>query len=152
MLHTFVRYVSTAIDGSLSRRPAHRRASAADGVSPHESGGADTQGVRVQVWKDAWAAGARARWTGVAFDRNPHELKAPSAAAWSAGWRWAEHQPDRRRAEVVRFAHPYRRSTDTPTRVIRSARAGAVGLSVLTLAGWLWQIRRKRKSGAPGTH
>jgi hypothetical protein len=91
-------------------------------------------------------AGAQARWSGAAFVKNPHEPRSSAAAAWGAGWRWAEQQPDRRRPEVVRFAHPYRRSTDTPTRVIRSARAGAVGLSVLTLAGWLWQIRRKRNS------
>jgi hypothetical protein len=28
--------------------------------------------------------------------------------------------------------------------MVRSAQAGAVGLSVLTIAGWLWQIRRQK--------
>jgi hypothetical protein len=141
MLHTLVRYVSNAVDASLKRWPANRGGSTIEGASSRT----DSQGHRVQTWKEAWAGGARARWSGTGFIHNPHEPRSPSAAAWAAGWRWAEQQPDRRRSDVVRLAHPYRRSTDTPARVIRTARAGAVGLSVLTLAGWLWQMRRKRR-------
>ena len=47
---------------------------------------------------------------------------------------------------VVRFAHPLRRNTDTTARLARTAQAGAVGLSVVTLVGWMWQMRRRRVS------
>jgi hypothetical protein len=143
MLHTIVRHLSNALDVSLGRR--HGADSPPANRTNARPGSADAH-VQVQAWKEAWVAGAQARWSGAPFVKNPHQPRSSAAAAWGAGWRWAEQQPDRRRPEVVRFAHPYRRSTDTPSRVIRSARAGAVGLSVLTLAGWLWQIRRNRNS------
>jgi hypothetical protein len=44
----------------------------------------------------------------------------------------------------VRFAHPHRRRADRSSRLVRSAQAGAVGLSMVSIAVWLWQIRRQR--------
>jgi hypothetical protein len=82
---------------------------------------------------------------------NPHEPGSSRAAAWRAGWHWAEDQPDRRHPDLVRFAHPHRRRADRSSRLVRSAQAGAVGLSMLTIAAWLWQIRRhKPRSGDDG--
>lgn len=99
----------------------------------------------VREWKQAWNKGAQARWSGKPFT-NPHPAGSPRAAAWTAGWQWAERQPDRRQPTVVRFAHPLRRNTDTTARLARTAQAGAVGLSVVTLVGWMWQMRRRRVS------
>jgi hypothetical protein len=96
----------------------------------------------VKDWKSAWTAGAEARWTGTR-SANPHEPGSARAQAWAAGWRWAERQPDRRRSTVLRFAHPRRRSTDRGLGLVRSAQAGAIGLSILAVIGW---ILRKRRS------
>lgn len=92
----------------------------------------------VRQWKDSWAHGARARWSG-AESRSPHAPGSRRAAAWEAGWRWADRQPDRRRGQTS-LAHPHRRRTDTIPRLVRGARAGALGLSMLTLVGGLWRI------------
>jgi hypothetical protein len=100
--------------------------------------------AHVREWKEAWVKGAEARWAGTSFHANRYPSRSARAAAWSAGWRWADRQPDRRHAPVARFAHPLRRRTDTTSRLMRSAQAGAVGLSMLTVLGWLWQMRRRR--------
>ena len=98
----------------------------------------------VREWKQSWVKGAQSRWSGVSVSANPYPSGSFRAAAWMAGWRWADQQPDRRQPNVVRFAHPERRVTDTRSRLMRGAQAGAVGLSVMTLIGWLWQMRRRR--------
>ena len=103
-------------------------------------------GIQLQEWKEAWTAGAQARWSGSKDVRNPHGAGSKRAAAWDAGRRWAELHPDRRRNTAVRFAHPHRRSTDYSSRLISRATAGAAGLSALTLAGWLWQMRRRGRA------
>jgi hypothetical protein len=106
----------------------------------HRKTGGDAQ---VRAWKDAWVTGADARWRDTAFIRNPHPIGSSAAAAWSAGWRWAELQPDRRQQSHARLAHPYRRRTDTTSRLVRGAQAGAVGVSIVTLVAWMWQRRRQ---------
>lgn len=100
-------------------------------------------------WKRVWASGANARWAGVPESRNPHEAGSAFASAWKAGWLWGDRQPDRREPSVVRFAVPLRRATDSVSPLRRSARAGAVGLSVIAVAGWLWQTRRRSRGSTP---
>ena len=104
--------------------------------------------ARVREWKRTWVSGAESRWAGRSLLANPHKPGSSRATAWRAGWHWADGQPDRRRPGQVRFAHPHRRSTDASSRLVRRAQAGAVGVSMLTIAGWLWHIRRQR----PRTH
>jgi hypothetical protein len=99
--------------------------------------------VQLRQWKESWITGAQAKWAGTSAVRNPHQAGSRRAAAWEAGWRWAEQHPDRRHNSVARFAHPHRRSTDNSGHLVRRATAGAAGLSALTLAGWLWQMRRR---------
>jgi hypothetical protein len=99
----------------------------------------------VTQWKQSWASGAEARWGGASPGDNPHRSDSAFATAWGAGWRWADQQPDRRTSTVVRFAVPQRRASDRVSPLRRSARAGAVGLSMLAVAGWLWQTQRRAK-------
>jgi hypothetical protein len=111
----------------------------------HRSGDrAGPDDAQVREWKAAWLTGAESCWAGRSLLANPHKPPSHRAAAWRAGWHWAELQPDRRQPAMVRFAHPYRRRTDRPSRLVRSAQAGAVGLSVLTIAGWVWHMQRQR--------
>lgn len=98
---------------------------------------------RVRTWKRAWITGAEARWSGASPTRNPHRAGSAPAAAWRAGWHWADQQPDRRDPSHVRFAHPRRRATDHASVFAWSMRAGVVGLSVLAFVGCLWQSRRR---------
>ena len=97
----------------------------------------------VRRWKQSWTRGAQARWRGAVSGDNPHRAGSAAARAWEAGWAWAEQQPDRRTPSIVRFAVPHRRADDRLWTLRRSARAGAVGLSVFAVAGWLWQARRR---------
>lgn len=105
--------------------------------------------AQVREWKGSWVKGAESRWSGTSLLANPHKAGSSRAAAWRAGWHWADRQPDRRQPDVVRFAHAHRRRTDRSSHLVRRAQAGAVGLSVLTIAGWLWQIRRQRMRRGP---
>ena len=104
--------------------------------------------VHVQQWKGAWVSGAESRWGGASVLANPHNAGSTRAAAWRAGWHWADRQPDRRQPDNVRFAHGHRRRTDRSSHLVRRTQAGAVGLSMLTIAGWLWRIRRQRRAVA----
>jgi hypothetical protein len=105
--------------------------------------------VHVQQWKGTWVTGAESRWAGSSVLANPHKAGSTQAAAWRAGWHWADRQPDRRQPNNVRFAHGHRRRADRATSpLVRRTQAGAVGLSMLTIAGWLWQIRRQRRAVA----
>jgi hypothetical protein len=116
---------------------------------PHRATAEHTQpdDAQVRVWKRTWVTGAESQWAGTSLKANPHKSDSQRAAAWRAGWHWAESQPDRREPDQVRFAHGHRRSTDRSALLVRRAQAGAVGLSILTVAGWLWQIRRQRTRG-----
>jgi hypothetical protein len=93
-------------------------------------------------WKRSWTAGAEARWQNTPQIKNPHPAGSKMANAWRAGWGWADQQPDRR-TPTVRFAVPQRRAGDRASTLRRSARAGAVGLSAIAVAGWLWRNRRR---------
>jgi len=104
--------------------------------------------VQIQQWKGAWVTGAESRWSGASVVANPHKAGSTRAAAWRAGWHWADRQPDRRQPNNVRFAHGHRRRADRSSPLVRRTQAGAVGLSILTIAGWLWQIRRQRRAAA----
>ena len=126
---------------------------AAAGAVVHTAGTSrpEPPDVHVQQWKAAWVSGAESRWTGASALANPHQAGTTRAAAWRAGWHWADLQPDRRQPDNVRFAHAHRRRTNRasplrPSPLVRRAQAGAVGLSMLTIAGWLWQIRRQRRA------
>ena len=100
---------------------------------------------RIHDWQENWRRGAEARWSGQFSAVNPHPAGSDRAAAWMAGWDWAERRPNRRETTQSRLAHPHRRSTDTlPQLVVRHARAGAIGISAVTLLGSLWAIRRRR--------
>ena len=105
---------------------------------------------QVQMWKASWVAGAHARWAGRPSHANPYEARSARSDAWTAGWRWAEGQPDRRSATRVRLAHPRRRTTDKGLSQMRTLQAGAIGISGLMLARWLWQTRNDKQS-ARGT-
>jgi hypothetical protein len=102
---------------------------------------------RIREWQRQWRRGADARWSGLAADTNPNPPGSDRSAAWSAGWSWAEHHPDRRLTSQSRLAHPHRRVTDTFPRLMRHARTGAIGVSALTVFGGLWAIRRHRSRG-----
>ena len=119
---------------SPPHRPLHR--------APAEH--AQPDDAQVRLWKRTWVSGAESQWAGISLLANPYKDDSSRAAAWRAGWHWAESQPDRRQPDQVRFAHSHRRSNDRSSRLVRRAQAGAVGLSMLTVAGWLWQIRRQR--------
>jgi hypothetical protein len=144
------RPVAGAIPGRTS--DASGSGEPATGVKPvpqKQSGDrARPDDAQVREWKRTWVTGAESRWAGTSLLLNPYEPGSFRAAAWRAGWHWAEDQPDRRHPDVVRFAHAHRRRTDRSSRLVRSAQAGAVGLSMLTIAAWVWQIRRhKPRSG-----
>jgi hypothetical protein len=80
----------------------------------------------VTMWKTAWVEGATAAWTPNSSATNPYAGGAQQAA-WSAGWEWAQRNPDRRHTDPSRLAHPHRRATDSPIPVYVK---GAVGLGV----------------------
>jgi hypothetical protein len=98
----------------------------------------------VRAWKSAWVGGAEGRWAAKPIVANPHAAGSPQSAAWRAGWHWADRPPARRDPNAVRFAHQYRRTADLSLLRGRRTQAAAVGLSALTIAGWLWHIRRQR--------
>jgi hypothetical protein len=104
--------------------------------------GADADSF-VDAWKKAWIAGAHARWS--TGGKNPYP-EDPARAAWNAGHLWAADNPDRRRKDHMRLAHPLRRSTDTLPRVVRAVEIGALGFGVLAAARWAWR-RRQRRNG-----
>ena len=103
-----------------------------------------TPDKRIRDWKAKWRQGAENGWAGAPSAANPFPSGSPHHAAWAAGWNWAQKHPDRRRQVLSRLAHPHRRTNDTVARLVRGAKASAVGLSALTLMGALWDIRRRR--------
>ena len=103
----------------------------------------------VETWKKAWLAGAEARWSNASAS-NPYAAD-PSRAAWNAGHLWATDNPDRRREDSMRRAHPLRRSMDTYPRLVRAAEIGAIGIGVVTAARWAWRQLRRRGTQATGS-
>jgi hypothetical protein len=98
----------------------------------------------VETWKKAWIAGAQARWRNAPV-ANPFPAD-PSRAAWNAGHTWAGDNPDRRRNNHARLAHPLRRSTDPSLRIMRTIEMGALGLGAVAAARWLWRRRRHQSN------
>lgn len=66
-------------------------------------------------------------------------------AAWDAGWKWAEQNPDRRSNRAPRFAHPRRRAMDS-TLTASLKRAAAVGATGVTLYAISKALRRWSRS------
>src|SRR5215210_7964692 len=58
--------------------------------------------AQVREWKGTWVKGAEGRWAGTSLLANPYRQGSLRAAAWRAGWHWADRQPDRRQAHPVR--------------------------------------------------
>ncbi|MEN3337781.1 MAG: hypothetical protein V7647_1457 [Acidobacteriota bacterium] len=137
---------ATPVAGTESSEPAASTISAPPAVAVAPTNRIQPDDEHVQQWKGSWVRGAESRWAGTSVLANPHKSGSSRAAAWRAGWHWADRQPDRRQAGNVRFAHAHRRRTDRSSPLVRRAQAGAVGLSMLTIAGWLWQIRRQRRA------
>lgn len=133
-----------SLQGSTGTEPAASAGPAQPGTTTEVVHPSDAQ---VREWKGSWVGGAESRWSGTSLLANPHKAGSSRAAAWRAGWHWADRQPDRRESTSVRFAHAHRRRTDRSSLLVRRTQAGAVGLSVLTIAGWLWQIRRQKARG-----
>jgi hypothetical protein len=141
------RLINIRGNGSASEKAELGESASTTPVVPStRSARSEAPDVHVQQWKGAWVTGAESRWAGASVLANPHNPGSTRAAAWRAGWHWADRQPDRRHPDNVRFAHGHRRRTDRSSPLVRRTQAGAVGLSMLTIAGWLWQIRRQRRA------
>jgi hypothetical protein len=94
----------------------------------------------VDVWKKSWLAGADACWRNQS-STNPN-AQDPERAAWQAGWSWAQANPDRRKKQAQRLAHPGRRATDPTRPVARAVKIGAWGIGGIgLLAASRWALR-----------
>jgi hypothetical protein len=95
------------------------------------------QDAFVQLWKESWVEGCETAWAGRP-QSTPLRLSGPQRAAWTAGWTWAQTQPNRRQSSSSGgWGHRGRRSADVP-RLMRAARGGAAGLVVFAAAKWLF--------------
>ena len=92
------------------------------------------QDAFVLLWKEAWVQGCETAWAGRP-SYVPSGLSEPQRAAWSAGWTWAQTQPNRRRAASRMWPRNGRRSADA--RLVRAAKGGAAGLVVFAATRWL---------------
>jgi hypothetical protein len=113
----------------------------------HDTTVADAD-AHVSRWKDAWLEGATASWSADAVTPilpNPHSAGLEHAA-WEAGCKWARENPDRRRSEALRLAHPHRRASDAKL-TISLKRAAALGATGVALYAASRALRRWR-----GTH
>jgi hypothetical protein len=104
----------------------------------------DDDDRRIREWRSNWQLGAQARWAGKGVNNNPSRPGSKAFAAWSAGWTWAGHHPDRRGSGQSGLAHPYRRSSDTLMRLVRQPGGSAIGLSAITVIGGIIAMRRRR--------
>ena len=94
---------------------------------------AENPDLLVALWKAAWSKGAAAGWNALKLDANPYG-SGRERLAWDAGWRWSQHNPDRRNDGTQRMAHRYRRADDSTPHLTRTLRLGAVGVSVFLLS------------------
>ena len=106
----------------------------------------DTDAI-VAAWKNAWMEGAEARWHAKPVTANPHATDR-EFAAWEAGWRWADQNPDRRNHDTSRLAHPHRRVNDSTKPLTRALQVGAAGVTVFWLSRTLqrWARGPRRES------
>ena len=101
----------------------------------------------VAMWKAAWLKGTNAAWSPRRPARNPYKDEM-ERAAWDAGWKWADQNPDRRTNRAPRFAHPRRRATDL-TLAASFRRAAAVGATGVTLYAISKALRHWSRSAPP---
>jgi hypothetical protein len=94
----------------------------------------------VETWKAAWTEGCEAAWHGTAIGAVPYR-RGRRRDAWHAGWHWATTNPGPRSDNGAGVdTRIYRRGEDP---ALRAAAGGAVGLTVVAAARWLWRARRK---------
>jgi hypothetical protein len=97
---------------------------------------ARVQDAFVLLWKEAWVQGCETAWAGLPASA-PSGLAEPQRAAWTAGWTWAQTQPNRRQAANEKnWTRQKRRSADVP-KLRRAVKGGAAGLVVFAAARWL---------------
>jgi len=101
----------------------------------------------VATWKAAWLKGAHAAWGSHRPVANPYHTEM-ERAAWQAGWKWAELNPDRRSNRAPRFAHPRRRAMDSSltASLKRAAAVGATGVTLYAISKALRRWSRVRES------
>ena len=107
----------------------------------------DTDAI-VAAWKNAWMEGAEARWHAEPVTANPHATDR-EFAAWEAGWRWADQNPDRRNHDNSRLAHPHRRVNDSTKPLTRALQVGAAGAAGVTVF-WLSRTLQRWARGTRG--
>ena len=100
----------------------------------------DTDAI-VAAWKHSWIEGAEARWHAKPVNDNTHATDR-ERAAWEAGWRWADQNPDRRNHDTSRLAHPHRRANDSTKRFTRALQVGAAGVTVFWISRTLHRLVR----------
>jgi hypothetical protein len=108
------------------------------------------QDAFVALWKEAWVQGCQAAWA----DRPslvPPEMTDPLRSAWTAGWTWAQTQPDRRRGSLGAWKLRGRRSSDVQRPLARAVKGGAAGLVVFAAARWLMGARRGADASGPAS-
>lgn len=110
----------------------------------HHESPLDTDAI-VAAWKNAWMEGAEARWHDKPLSANRHVTNREHAA-WEAGWRWADQNPDRRHHDTSRLAHPHRRASDSTKPLTRALQMGAAGVTVF----WISRALHRWARGAKG--
>lgn len=131
-IRTIALVLSSASDGEApeGKGPTGRRWTRWTGFwRLSDSGPGESTDALVAAWKAAWLTGAQAAWDAQPAEANPHAAS-PERSAWDAGWRWAEHNPDRRTRGTSRLAHRHRRANDSTPHLTRALQLGAVGVTV----------------------
>jgi hypothetical protein len=102
---------------------------------------ARAQDAFVGLWKEAWVQGCESAWAG-GRPEVPRRLNGTQRAAWTAGWTWAQKQPDRRQSsrEIAKVGG--RRRADIRRPLVNAAKGGAAGLLAFAAARWLMGARR----------
>jgi hypothetical protein len=147
---TIVLVPSSAADGEApegSTTNGSRRWTAWTGFWRQKSSEPLNTDALVAAWKAAWMQGADAAWEAQPADANPHPT-GQARSAWHAGWRWAQHNPDRRKHDAPRLAHRYRRTNDSTPRLTRALQVGAMGVTVFWVSRALhrWARGSRRES------
>jgi hypothetical protein len=85
-------------------------------------------------------------WQGQNKATNPYDSEV-QRAAWNAGAKWAEENPNRRTNSAGRFAHPQRRASDAkiPTMVKRAVAVSATTLTLYAISRTLWRTKETRE-------
>lgn len=92
----------------------------------------------VEAWQSAWAEGASARWNG-----QPPTVRsyrdAPQREAWTAGWMWANRQPDRRVRSRIDPNWAIRTRRERRRAMMSHAKRGMWTVALIMVARWMWQ-------------